>query len=249
MPENNELSSPAYLPFSSWSGVSGGFFTRQGGVSLAPFLALNVSYGVGDDPGLVDHNRSLIKKALGLTSLVSARQVHGDGIAVIDASVAQDLEHDGFDALITNQVGVGLMIQQADCQAVVLSDPERRVVANVHAGWRGSVANIIAKTVQQMKEVFGCKPSEVNAAISPSLGPCCAEFVNFSVELPELFHQHQVSTNYFDFWAITTMQLQSAGILAQNIQRAGVCTRCDSNFFSYRRTPRTGRCATVVALS
>ncbi|MBA3022704.1 MAG: peptidoglycan editing factor PgeF [Proteobacteria bacterium] len=237
-----------YVPFSSWNRVAGGFFSRHGGRSRTPFAALNVSYGVGDDPSQVDSNRKLIKEALGLNCLVSARQVHGDEIAVIDTPVADDHEHSGFDALITNQPGVGIMIQQADCQAVVLYDSKKRVVANVHAGWRGSVANIVAKTIEEMNSQFGCEPSQIKAAISPSLGPCCAEFVNFAVELPESFHQFQITPNYFDFWAITRSQLQDAGVIPGNIQAAGVCTRCDHNYFSYRRTPSTGRCATVAAL-
>lgn len=248
MLESSVSNAHLYVPLPLWNGVAGGFFSRHGGVSQAPFASLNVSYGVGDDPDQVEGNRRLIKENLGLSALVSARQVHGDAIAVIDILAAQDHEYDGFDALITNQPGIGIMIQQADCQAVVLFDPERRVVANVHAGWRGSVANIVARTIQRMTDVFGSNPSRIRAAISPSLGPCCAEFTNFAIELPAAFHQYQVTTNHFDFWAITTMQLQAAGVLAENIQVAGVCTRCDHNYFSYRRTPRTGRCATVVAL-
>jgi len=240
---------PPYLPLASYPGLIGGFFSRDGGVSHDPFAALNVSYGVGDAPELVQRNRELIKQALGLKTLVSARQIHGDGVLVITDPLDQDQEYDGCDALVTNQVGLGIMIQQADCQAVVLFDPEKMVVANVHAGWRGSVANILARTVERMQEAFGCEPSRIKAAISPSLGPCCAEFVNFHLELPAAFHPYQATANHFDFWAITTMQLQTAGLDPEKITPAGICTRCNHDYFSYRRAARTGRCATVAALA
>lgn len=248
MPSTPGPNTPSFHAISCWPGIVGGFFNRLGGVSPAPFESLNVSYGVGDAPALVARNRQTIKTALGLSALISARQVHGDAILIVDSPVTADREHDGFDALITNQQGVGIMIQQADCQAVILHDPEHQVVANVHAGWRGSVANIVAQTVRRMTAVFGSEPSRLRAAISPSLGPCCAEFVNFRTELPAAFHPYQAATNHFDFWAITTMQLYDAGVEPDNISVAGICTRCDHEYFSYRRAAHTGRCATVVAL-
>lgn len=225
-----------------------GFFGRQGGVSVPPFAALNVSYGVGDDPCHVAENRSRLKERLELRHLVSAQQVHADRILSISDPGESDCEYSGYDALITNQPGLGLLIQQADCQAVALHDPVNRVVANVHSGWRGSVANIIAKTIERMKGDFGADPAVMQAAISPSLGPCCAEFVNFQAELPSDFYQDQVRPAYFDFWAISRRQLQEAGLRQEMIHSTAVCTRCDPNYFSYRREGRTGRSATVIAL-
>lgn len=246
-----------FLPIVFGDAVVGGFFGRHGGVSPAPFDALNVSYGVGDDPCHVAQNRARLKERLSLTYLLSARQVHDDRILSITGPPASvhlphdgesDYEYTGYDALITNQPGVGLLIQQADCQAVVLHDPVNLVIANVHAGWRGSVANIIAKTVERMKGDFGADPAVMQAAISPSLGPCCAEFVHFHSELPQEFHKDQVRPAYFDFWAISRRQLQEAGLSRARITTAAVCTRCDPNYFSYRREGTTGRSATVIAL-
>jgi len=237
-----------FLSIDFGEGLTGGFFTRHGGVSPAPFDSLNVSYGVGDDAERVECNRTRLKECLGLKSLISARQVHADRILSIGEPQMTDFEHAGYDALITNQPRVGLLIQQADCQAVVLFDPVNRVVANVHSGWRGSVANIIAKTIARMTVDFGSNPALLSAAISPSLGPCCAEFVHFLSELPKEFHGVQVRPAYFDFWAISRKQLQQAGVLPVQIKTAGVCTRCDLNYFSYRREGKTGRSATVVAL-
>ena len=242
------LSAKNYITIALGDGLGGAFFCRHGGGSPPPFDTLNVSYGVGDTAEQVEDNRRLIKEVLGLDSLLSARQVHGDRILAIDVLPLGDIEYDGYDALITNLAGVGIMVQQADCQAVVLHDPGARVVANVHVGWRGSVADILTQTIQRMQDDFGADPYRVMAAISPSLGPCCAEFTNFQAELPDSFHANQVRPAYFDFWAISRHQLLKAGVRPANIRTVGICTRCDPNYFSYRREGRTGRSATVVAL-
>jgi len=229
-------------------GVDGGFFNRHGGVSLPPFDSLNVSYGVGDEPWRVTENRARIKAHLGLATLLSAVQIHGEAVFSLSEPADGDRELTGFDALITNQPGVGLLIQQADCQAVVLYDPKHQVVANVHSGWRGSVANIIAKTVAQMGRDFGSNPAGLLAAISPSLGPCCAQFLHFQDEFPASFHRHQTAPALFDFWAISRQQLEQTGIPSAQIHTTALCNRCHPDYFSYRREGQTGRSASVIGL-
>lgn len=145
------------------------------------------------------------------------------------------------------------MIQQADCQAVLLHDPIHRAIAAIHCGWRGSVAGIIEKTVARMQGCFGSEPAFLQAAVSPSLGPCCGEFVNYEAELPQAFQRFQVRENYFDFWEISRWQLQECGVKAASIAVAGQCTVCSSDYFSYRRacrenSGRTGRNCSVIVL-
>ena len=89
---------------------------------------------VGDDEASVRANRKIIREHLGLSRLVFARQLHSDKVLVVDWVPDADVEHDGYDILVTNQPGVGLMIQQADCQAIMLHDSEHGVVANIHSG-------------------------------------------------------------------------------------------------------------------
>jgi len=238
-----------YLQFSILAGqLNHAVFTRHGGVSYAPFDSLNVSYGVGDTEEAIRDNRARIKKVLGLETMVSARQVHGNRVSVITEKPDNDYEIDGCDALVTN-CRTGLMIQQADCQAVIFYDPPNRAVGVAHAGWRGSVAGIIGETVRAMSGNFGSDPALMLAAISPSLGPCCAEFVNYRDELPEWMHDYQVDNACFDFQAISKAQLQQAGLRSANITAADICTRCSPDYFSYRRRKATGRFATIVALS
>lgn len=235
--------------FSDLPKVSGATFSRHGGASNAPYHSRNIGLHVGDDEARVLRNRALLKEELGLSRLVSARQVHGDSILHVDWLPDADEEHAGHDALMTNIPGIGLMIQQADCQAVMLYDSEHGAVANIHSGWRGSVQNIIAKTVAAMTAAYGTRPASLFAAISPSLGPCCGEFVNYQQELPSAFHGYQTQPNHFDFWAISRDQLRDTGVRIEQIEIAGRCTVCDGNYFSYRRDKVTGRFASVIGMA
>jgi YfiH family protein len=243
-PSTNLLAYSALMPFLLFHGV----FNRYGGVSPAPWDSQNVSFGLGDDSQNVRSNRDAIKKELGCRMLVSARQVHESQVFVVKETPKEDINVDGFDALVTNVRGLGLMIQQADCQAVMLFDPENMAVGIIHVGWRGSVNGVIAKTVSAMGSVFGTKPTELIAAISPSLGPCCAEFINYRSELPAEMHSYQVRPNYFDFWAISRDQLCANGLSPKNIHIAEICTCCNREYFSYRRDRETGRFASVIGV-
>ena len=227
-----------------------GFFTRQGGVSLAPYDRLNLSFSGGDDREAVLENRRRVQHALGLTRLASANQVHGQGSAVVTENPAATAGETGAaDILLTDQPGVGLLIKQADCQAVILYDPGRRVLANVHCGWRGQVQNVLGTAVAQLRERYSCRPPDLYAAISPSLGPCCAEFRNFRREFPPELWPYQTRPNYFDLWRLSRDQLVAAGLPPEHLDIAGLCTRCrPAAFFSYRRDQITGRQGTVVAL-
>jgi purine-nucleoside/S-methyl-5'-thioadenosine phosphorylase / adenosine deaminase len=236
-----------------FNGCTYAFFDRHGGESRPPYSSRNMSYGVGDDDAIVRKNREVVRRTLGLDRLVSAGQVHGDKIHCYDGDSLEGGEIEGVDALMTRQKGVGLMIQQADCQAVLLHDPIRRAIAAIHCGWRGSVNGIIAKTILAMQDHFGCAPEDLSAAVSPSLGPCCAEFINYKQELPREFMRFRVEENHFDFWQITRWQLNMCGLKASAINVAGICTACSQDYFSYRRACRktqgnTGRNCSVVAL-
>ena len=246
LPQANDT--PFVFPTLSNHRLFHGVFKRFGGVSPAPFDSCNVSFGVGDKDSNVMANRNRIKKILGCNFLVSARQIHKSRVYAVRENPGRDLEVDGFDSLVTNFRGLGLMIQQADCQAVMLFDPVNIAVGIAHAGWRGSVAGILGQTVSAMEQAYATDPAEIIAAISPSLGPCCAEFVNFRSELPASLHHYQVRPSYFDFWAISRDQLSAAGVKPQNIQSAEVCTRCNRDYFSYRRGSPTGRFASVIGI-
>lgn len=232
--------------------VPHGMFCTTGGVSDGPFASLNLSLHVGDQAERVEANRQRVLAALGLRHLVAVHQVHGDRILSVGAS-HQDVEPNGYDALIATLPGTGLLIQQADCQAILLYAPQPAVVAAIHCGWRGSVRGIVGKTIGRLRERHGVAPERLLAVVSPSLGPCCAEFIHYRTELPAWMHAYQVRPNHFDFWAISRKQLLDAGVLPGHIDVAGICTCCSPQFFSYRRATKTtggitGRNGSIVAL-
>jgi hypothetical protein len=98
------------------------------------------------------------------------------------------------------------------------------------------------RVIERMEKEFGCRAGSLYAAISPSLGPCCAEFVTYRDIFPPCFRRFMVRENYFDLWALTRFQLQEAGLAAEKISVAGLCTKCRTDlFFSYRAEGVTGR--------
>jgi hypothetical protein len=210
--------------------------------------------GVGDNKTRVLRNRDLIRRSINADMLLFANQVHGDRVAVFrrgDGRTAGNptaLEPTA-DAMVTNRLDWYPVIQVADCQAVLLYEPNRRVVANIHCGWRGSIQNIIGRTVRIMVDDFSCEPGRILAGIGPSLGPCCAEFVNYEAEIPREMWPYKNSKDCFDFWSVSAGQLMASGVPKQNVEIAGICTRCRTDeFFSYRGEKRTGRFAAVIGL-
>ena len=229
-------------------------FTRQGGMSREPYRSLNTCFSVGDEPGRVRGNRKLVRKSMGADELVFCRQVHGTVVQIVPVSpdyrdkVGGETPPVG-DAMVTNSAGKFLAIQVADCQPVLVYDPVRKVVANIHSGWRGSICNIIGMTIQVLADTFGSSERDLLAAIGPSLGPCCAEFVNYRREIPRPYWEYKSTNNHFDFWALSRDQLLEAGLVRDHIFSSELCTRCRTDlFYSYRGEGNTGRFAAVIGL-
>jgi YfiH family protein len=239
----------------SFPGVQQGISTRQGGFSQGDYSSLNVSFGVGDSDKAVIENRRQLSGCFENGSLVFADQVHGTEVRVVSSShVCKDKRQfwdaGTGDAMITNVPGLNLVIQIADCQAVMMVDPENQVVANVHVGWRGNVQNIVGHTLHAMKEQYNTNPADLRVGISPSLGPCCAEFINYRNEFPEYLWRYKRNNHHFDLWSLSRDQLCKEGVLSQNISISRLCTRCSSEtFFSYRAQKKTGRFAAVIGLT
>lgn len=249
--------SPVEIPFLQFPGLSRierlrhAVYTRLGGSSRPPYRSLNISSAVGDKSDHVAVNRQRIQQAFGAPSLQEMNQVHGDHIVVLtheQGGVPQG-EAPVADAMVTTLPGVALMVKQADCQAIVLFDPAKKVVAAIHCGWRGNTVNLPARVVERMQFSFGCSPADMKAAIGPSLGPCCAEFTSHETLFPGHFRRFMVRSNHFDLWEASRTQLIDAGLSKDRIETAGICTRCRADlFFSYRREKTTGRFATLAML-
>ncbi|MEJ2656129.1 MAG: peptidoglycan editing factor PgeF [Desulfobacterales bacterium] len=260
-----------------FSGILHGVFTRKNGKSKGPYKSLNVGFGVGDDDRAVLENRKIISRCINEKDLVFLNQVHGRCVVVFEKEnrfyQVLDGEHgnqkeylENFDrrednlgldserrleadAMVTNIPQKFLVIQTADCQSVLIYDPVQHVAANVHSGWRGSINDIVGYTVTVMEKSFGCLAKDMVAGIGPSLGPCCAEFVNYKKEIPEVFWKYKHNADHFDFWSISRDQLCEKGVLSENVDISGICTKCDQNrFFSFRGEGTTGRFANLIGL-
>ncbi len=235
-----------------FSDIRHGIFTRNYGNSKIPYQSLNVNLSVGDNYSDVKQNRRIISKCIEGNELVFANQVHETNVLILSKNNAPPVE-EAFDkpgvgdAMVADIQGKFLAVQVADCQAVLMYDPFRRVVANVHCGWRGSINNIIGKTIKIMADIFDCSASHIVAGISPSLGPCCAEFINYKTEIPDRFWKYKDRSNHFDFWSLSLDQLCNAGVLIENICLSQICTKCNTDlFFSFRGEGTTGRTAAVI---
>lgn len=225
-------------------------FTRRGGVSAPPFESLNTGFATGDSPESVSINLKIIQEIIGARDLRYLDQVHGRDILVLrDGEAAPHPAQRCGDAIITDRRDLALMVKQADCQGIILFDTRKNVLSTVHCGWRGSRLNILGAVVRRMQCDFGCRPSDLLAAVGPSLGPCCGEFKTHEEILPAEFREFMVRRDYFDFWEISRRQLLRAGLEAGHIHLARICTRCRSDlFYSYRAEGVTGRFATVAML-
>lgn len=238
-----------------YTAIRHGVFTRRSGNSTGVFQSLNISFGLGDRVDNVRANRRLISRALEGEDPVFAEQVHGDDVIVVNSkNSGSEKGCDSVagigDALVTGISGKFLAIQLADCQSILLYDPIRRVIANVHCGWRGSIKNILGRTIGVMNKCFQCNSSDIVAGIGPSLGPCCAEFVNYREEIPEIFWRYKSADDHFDFWALSRDQLVGAGVPRENIESSSICTKCNAEtFFSYRAERQTGRFASVIGIN
>lgn len=261
-----ELTFFAFTRLESSGLVTHGFTTRIGGVSTGFYHSLNTSFHVGDDDDHVRTNRDLACRSLGINPrhLVAGKQVHSDGIRVVEecdlgkGALSYDDALPDTDALITGLRGVPLSSYYADCVPIFLLDPVRQVVALAHAGWKGTALKIGLKVVERMTEFFGADPRHCLAGIGPSIGPCCYE-VDEPVmsRFRDVFHggrkfAEAVAAGKWklDLWEINRSTLLEAGLKPDNIITARLCTSCHRDlFFSFRAEKgRTGRMASLIML-
>jgi YfiH family protein len=176
---------------------------------------------------------------------LTVKQVHGTEALVVDRALTPTDRFAGaWDALVTDQPGIMVAVRTADCVPILMHDPKRRVVAAIHAGWRGAVAGIVPKTLALLESRFGARPDQVRISIGPSAGVCCYE-----VDEPVLNSLYQgVSCwekvvrsrrngrAHLDLKALIREQVQRHGATPQWVTTVNLCTIChDDLFFSYRR--------------
>jgi YfiH family protein len=221
-------------------GFTHGFTTRRGGVSAAPFDALNLGERVGDDPAAVAENWRRLSAHEGV-AFARVRQVHGDAVQVSDNAHPPAVE---ADAVVTGTPGVAACVSVADCVPILLADPRGGAVAAVHAGWRGTLARIAQRAVAALV-ARGARAEELVAAIGPSIGPCCYEVdPALLARFREAFGEDVAApAGRLDLWRSNLRGLEAAGVAAPRIDLLARCTACEpALFYSHRRDRgRTGR--------
>ncbi len=236
--------------------------TRKGGVSAAPFDSLNVSFSVGDLPENVLENRRILAESVGiaLENCIIPQLCHGTNIEIVrvgDRGRGVFSPENAFketDGFITNVPEICLWVTSADCTPVFFYDPEKQVVAMAHAGWKGTLAEIAAKTALKMHTDFACNLAEIRVGIGTSIGACCYEVSKelaekFSTAFGEKVVSVKENTSYYlDLWEANWIQLEKIGILSQHIEVSNICTACNTDlYYSFRKeNGNTGRfCAGI----
>ncbi|MCL2627722.1 MAG: peptidoglycan editing factor PgeF [Oscillospiraceae bacterium] len=224
--------------------VTHAFSTRFGGVSSGIFSTLNLGLNLSDERSNVTENYNRLCTAIGISSddIVYSNQVHGTRIRTVSRNDCGLLHKacttEQADGLVTNEPDVALMVFTADCVPILLHDPTRGVVGAVHAGWRGTAANIARAAVQKMTDEYGCNPSDIHAAIGPCISVCCFE-VGDDVAQALSEYQECITASgekyKADLKKYNRLILNKAGVL--NISISDECTCCSNDkYWSHRYT-------------
>lgn len=199
----------------------------------------------------IENNKMLVCEGFGIPfeKLVIPEQTHSSNVEVITVGRSEYLCTDG---LITNQRGIAIALNFADCVPIIFYDSIKKVVAVAHAGWRGTVAKIGPKTVEKMVDEFGCKVENIIALIGPAIGKCCfevkADVLKELVDCVDGNCGDSVSGMHVDLKSINKIQLLASGV--KKIDLCEYCTSCQSElFFSYRREKgKTARHSAVIII-
>jgi YfiH family protein len=190
--------------------------------------------------------------------LARVRQVHGAAVRVVRAGDLAAPVPDA-DAVITNVPGLAAAVVVADCVPVLLADLHTGAVAAVHAGWRGTAANVVGAAVTAMTRDFGVRPETLVAALGPSIGACCYEVGeellaaftaagHTSVDLAEWFARDQTGRLRLDLWQANADLLVGAGVPRAQVHVAGLCTKTHVDVLESFRVEgaNAGRMAAII---
>ena len=271
---------PQLLTYDLGTGVTAFSTTRHGGVSVGNYAGFNINHYCGDDDEAIAQNKQLLCRQLQITEsrLVYPHQTHETTLFCVDEDflglpeAERQKKLEGVDAIATNLPGICIGVSTADCIPILLYDSKQHVGAAVHAGWRGTVARIVERTVGRLSDVYGCTPSDMRAVIGPGISLESFEvgdevwqaFADATFDMAAISRRYPVistdSTDgdnspsekwHIDLPGCNRRQLLKAGLLDGNIFDSGICTyqRYD-DFFSARRLGiRSGRIFTAIMLS
>ena len=234
--------------------------TRKGGSSDGNFASLNLGFHVGDNDFRVLQNRRALADAVGvdLLQFTLAQQSHSANVAIVDetgrgrGAAEYETALPNTDGMVTNAENVCLGVQVADCVPILLYDPVQRVIAALHAGWKGTLRKIALAAVNTMRHNYGSRAEDIHAGLGPSNGPCCYEVGEdvYRETLMALGPAAGVAVPakipgkyFFDQWKANARQLKEAGLMHDRIEVAGICSQCHHDVFYSSRAGKgiTGR--------
>lgn len=246
-------------------GIGHAFFTRAGGVSGGIYASLNCGFGADDEAANVAANRSRAMARLGLPgdALVTAYQVHGCSVRVVDGTARTGARtgEERVDGMVTRETGIALGILTADCAPVLFGDARAGIIGAAHAGWRGALAGILEATVAAM-ETLGAERADMRAAIGPCIAQASyqvgpefpAPFLSDDADNASFFVPSERARHFrFDLAGYVAARLKALGLAEIGAVAADTCTDAD-RFFSYRRAtlrgePDYGRALSAIALA
>jgi YfiH family protein len=242
--------------------VCHGFSTKEGGVSGAPYKGLNLSLNAGDDKDLVEINRCMFVKALeaGNPDVYTVRQMHGSRVLRIEdrENPPEEYRQAQADAIVTDQPGVAIGVLTADCAPVLLVDPEKRVIAAVHAGRQGTLMRVVSHVVSRMQKDFGSSPDDLLAAVGPCIETTCyqvGEEIAQEVSLHDFYQNgvllHENGAYFVDLRKMNHLDLLESGVKDEHIYDVSMCTACHPRiFYSHRKNKgkKTGRMMALIML-
>jgi YfiH family protein len=242
------------------TGLVHGLYTRQGGVSPAPWSSLNLGGTVGDERANVVENRRRIFAAVDrpVESIFDVWQVHGTHAVASRIPRPLDGAHQQADIILTDQPAITLFMRFADCVPILLYEPRKRVVCVAHAGWKGTLARAAGAAVAAMIETYDCCADDILAGIGPSICRRCYEVgAEVVAAVRTAFNgsagsimEPRGERMHLDLWEANRIALVDAGVQARNIEVAGLCTAENTDlWYSHRAEKgRTGRFGALLAL-
>lgn len=265
--EDGEVPYLRYPLLSDTGIVKHGFSTRIGGVSEGCYASMNLSFTRGDREEDVRENFRRIADAIGVhcEDMVFSQQTHTSNVRVVTEAdrgmgITRPLAWQDVDGLVTDVPGICLVTFYADCVPLFFVDPVKKVIGLSHSGWRGTVAKIGKETVRKMREVYGCDPGDILAAVGPSICQDCYEVSEevirqFQAHFLEkdwasLFYKKENGKYQLDLWRANALIFLESGIKTEHIAVTNICTHCNSDvLYSHRAMgDQRGNLAAFLAL-
>lgn len=245
---------------------------RHGGVSEGVYSSLSFGGKLDNDKreNKIKNLHILCDKLdIDYNTVYKATQAHTDSILILDNNNKEEYKYENrsqkeYDGYVTSQKNISTIITTADCNPIIIYDPAKNVVANVHSGWVGTVKRIYLNAVKIMNEKYDCKYEDMIVCIGPSIGKCCwvskdkklkQDFLKIWPYESEYIQTKEDGEFHVDFLYVIKKDLEEIGIREQNIVLSNICTRCNTDsFFSYRYATKytnkeCGRQATITMLT